>query len=215
MLRHGRGNYTLSQLRKHLVEQVASGNWNSWVSSLPNHTPEELAMSKGPHMSLTLWNHLEIQGNRFLTSRVEGSSKKACDSLVLTWFTDTTQTPHFRQPYVGQVQSFMTHHPPWAVGKPAERETQVAQLAWVKWFGYRGRNQNVYTAFVYTRAFVPEVDGDIWACEMLEPVPIALAPYYGAEFAPQEQLQQVLVCNVAVFKENIDYTEDLSLLQGV
>ena len=62
---------------------------------------------------------------------------------------------------IGQVQSFMTHDPPWALGTPTERETQVAQLAWVKWFGYRGRNQNVYTALVYTRAFVPQVDGDI------------------------------------------------------
>ncbi|DBA91334.1 TPA: hypothetical protein ACH3X2_003981 [Trebouxia sp. C0005] len=109
----------------------------------------------------------------------------------------------------------MTHDPPWAVGTPAARETQVAQLAWVNWFGYRGRNLNVYTAPVYTRAFVPKVDGDIWACEMLEPVPIALAPYYGAQFGPHEQLQEVLVCNVAVFKENIDYTEHLSLLQDI
>ena len=212
---HGRGNYTLSQLRRPLVEQVASSNWNSWVSSLPNPTPEELAMSKGPCMRLTLWNQLEIQGNRFLTSRVEGSGKRACDSLVLTWFTDTTQTPHFRQPSVGQVQSFMTHDPPWAAGTQAGRETQVAQIAWVKWFVYRGRNQNVYTAPVYTRAFVPEVDGDIWACEMLEPVPNALAPYYGAEFGPHEQLQQVLVSNVAVFNKKNDYTEDLSLLQDM
>ncbi|KAA6416495.1 MAG: hypothetical protein FRX49_13526 [Trebouxia sp. A1-2] len=98
MLRHGQANYTLSQLRKHLVEQVALGN--SWVRSPPNPTPEGLAMTKGIRMKLTLCNQPEIQGNRHLTSRVEGSSKGACDALVLTWFTDPTQTPHFRQPYV-------------------------------------------------------------------------------------------------------------------
>ncbi|KAA6419082.1 MAG: hypothetical protein FRX49_10822 [Trebouxia sp. A1-2] len=62
-----------------------------------------------------------------------------------TWFTDTTQNPDFHQPYVGQVQSFLTYCSPWAIGTPEEREMQVAQLAWVRWFGYRGRNQNMYT----------------------------------------------------------------------
>ena len=61
----------------------------------------------------------------------------------------------------------------------------------MKWFGYCGRKQTVCTALVYTRAFVPEVDGDIWACAMLEPDLIALAPCYGVEFGPHEQLQQV------------------------
>jgi len=60
---------------------------------------------------------------------IERASKGACDSLVLTWFTDAAG---ITQPYVGQVQAFLSQEPPWAVSTYAERQSAVVQIADVK-----------------------------------------------------------------------------------
>ena len=218
--RHGQANYTQATLKAHLMAEVRTGHWHEWVRSSQTEPSEvDLAMSKGPELTLTVWNKMEVQGTTILSKRVEGNSKGACDSLVLTWPTEkvpnTNPVQEITTPFVGQVQAFYTQEPPWAVGDFEQRQAVVAQIADVKWFEYKGSNANVYNAPVYSRSFKPELNGDFWACERLEAVPIILGPYVGSQFTPRASLQQVLVQKVAVFKPEIEYEVHEDIVQGV
>ena len=121
--------YTRTQLRQHFLQEVKTGKWHEWQEQQPGSSAEDLQMSYGPEMKLEQWKRMEVQNEKFLTMRVERASKGACDSLVLTWFTDAAG---ITQPYVGQVQAFLSQEPPWAVGTYAERQSAVVQIADVK-----------------------------------------------------------------------------------
>jgi len=205
--------YTLTQLRRHLCDVVKPGGWSTWVQASGSAIDEELAMCKGPSLRLTLWNKMEIQDTVFLTQRGEGRRKGACNSLVLTYYTD--HVTGVKQPYIGRVQSFMTQEAPWAVGTYAERQNHVVRIADAKWYAYKGSRLACYNAPVYTRAFKPEFQGDFWGCELLEPTPITLGPYEGTEYSPKSQLHQVIVWNVQVFKPDVSYQVHPSFVQDV
>jgi len=95
---------------------------------------------------------------------------------VLTWF---TVAAGITQPHVGQVQAFMSQEPPWAVGTYAERQSQVVQIAAVKWFEYTGHDPVVFDSPVYKPAFRAEPQGNFWACELLDAILITTAPILG------------------------------------
>jgi hypothetical protein len=204
--------YTRTQLRQHLLQEVKTGKWHEWQEQQPGSSAEDLQMSYGPEMKLEQWNRMEVQNEKFLTRRVERASKGACDSLVLTWFTDAAG---ITQPYVGQVQAFLSQEPPWAVGTYAERQSAVVQIADVKWFEYAGRDPVVFDPPVFKRAFKAEPQGDFWACELLEAIPITMAPYLGSDFSPRNSYHQVLVPQVSVFKPTIAYQVDKSTIEPI
>lgn len=125
---------------------------------------------------------MEVPNAIILKNHAKRASKGACDSLVLTWFTDVAG---ITQPYVGQVQAFLSQEPPWAIGTYAERQSEVVQIADVRWFEYAGRDPEVFDSPVFKRAFKAEPQGDFWACELLEAIPITMAPYLGSDFSPK------------------------------
>lgn len=182
------------------MDQILRTNaWLHWASSLPNASEAELAMAHGPDTHCEVFNRMHYQAVDIMTEASEYASKKAVDSLVLTWFSDGAG---HRDPYIGKAQRFLRHIPPWAIGTWEERQAEAMLLVDAKWLQLVGLNDNVYAAPVVTRKYFNEENGNFWRCDLLEPVTIGLGPYYGTGYIgyAQQDLWQVLVRDVDTFK---------------
>ena len=192
--RNGMPKATIKQL-------LRSQDWLHWAETLPDVTELQLAMARGPVPYCQVYHRMQYQGVTFCTEPKEESiTKFAVDSLVLTWYTDTSNVRH---PYVGRAQRFLKHIPPWATGNAEEREAEAVLLVDAHWFKVIGHNDNVYKAPVVTRAWYSEVEGNLYRCDLLEPISVGVGPYYGVPYVgyPSSSLWQVLVKEVATFKE--------------
>ena len=186
-----------TKIRLFLKNEVMQGKWIQWVRVEKGHaTDVELNTARGPTFPLAWFNAADFQTVTFLTHSGQPKSKRCNDSYVLTWHT----SEGVRYPYVGGVKAFLSFVPPWAVGTYEERQAQAVKLVDAEWFEYMGRNSNVMEAPVYSKQAVSEREGNLWSCNLLEPVPIGFADYVSNEFHPQQNLPQVLVRDANVFK---------------
>ena len=129
---------------------------------------------------------------------------------MLTRFTDAAG---ITQPHVGQVQALMSQKPPWAVGTYAKRQSQVVQIAAVKWNEYAGCDLVVFDSPVYKRAFKADPQGNFWACELLDAILITTAPYLGSDLSPRSKCRKY-VCSNGSQLGKLDDTAETVLCYG-
>ena len=72
-----------------VMDQILRNSaWLLWASSLPNASEAELAVAHGPDTHCEVFHRMHYQAVDIMTETSEYASKKAIDSLVLTWFSD-------------------------------------------------------------------------------------------------------------------------------
>ncbi len=188
-----------------MFDAIYKGVWQKWAEDT-NKSSVEIGMSHGPMTAHDRFLGADYQAVKF-SCEMGDHNRVTCNSLVLVKHTEDSPVGQLTltTPYVGRVNVWMRHTPPWVLPDTPSREMdrQSQMIADVSWFRYKGLQPELYNCSVVSKGFYDYQDGNFEFCDNIEPVGVHVVPYNGNKY-PKANSLQVLTTDVAVFKPNMD-----------
>ena len=188
-----------------MYNAVCKGDWQRWAEQT-GKSAREIAMAHGPMTTHDRFLAANYQAVKFSCQEAEHNTM-TCNSLVLVRHTEGSPAgqPTLTTPYVGRVNVWIRHTPPWVMPGTSESDirTQSQMIADVSWYKYKGIQPELYNCPVVSKHFLDYADGNYEFCDNIEPVGVHVVPYIGDNFSTATSLQ-VIHTDVTVFKPNMD-----------
>ena len=180
----------LSQDAMHDI--LKTSKWHQWAQQ-QGMTGKELAMSHGPFPAFDMYGGADYGAFKFGSASVERNIG-ACNSLVLLRYTEepsstaassSAQQAPVTTPFIGRVNMWLAHTPPWVLSDFSELDAEKQLIADVSWYLTKGINKGLYNSPIVTRSTYDDINGNFWFCDDFQAAQPGLVPFVPEKGAPR------------------------------